>query len=233
MNCQTVRDSLTDFLDGRLPGGQKSGLGRHLAECRDCAARADELAEIRRMVRSLPERRVPEELSGQLRVIASHERSRRLKRMTWHSAFQGWLQDLKLASDNAMRPFALPIAGGLCSALAIFVMLMPTLGFRHNLNNDVPTALYTEASMIDMALIEMAPFNFGSNDEIVVEVSLDERGEVTGYTIPYGAKLSADIATQIGNVILFTSFRPATLFFQPTPSKLLVKFRRDQIIVKG
>jgi hypothetical protein len=38
---------------------------------------------------------------------------------------------------------------------------------------------------------------------------------------------------QIGNMILFTSFSPATAFGQPTAGRVWVSFRRSHIVVKG
>jgi hypothetical protein len=135
--------------------------------------------------------------------------------------------------DNSMRPWAVPTVGGLCSALILFVMLVPNLGFRRDFANDVPISLYTEASMVEAAMVEMAPFTMGKADEIVVEVSLDERGQITGYSLPGGIKIKPDVATGIGQVMLLSSFTPATLFGQPTPGRLLLTFRRSHIVVKG
>ena len=233
MNCETVRDSLSAFLDGQLPWGQRTALTGHLAECRRCGALARELAEVRTLMLASPRLRVPERLSSELTVLASHERARRIARMTWRTIARGWWADLRLAIDNAMRPLAVPFAGGLCSALVLFMLLVPNLGFRRNVINDVPTSLYTEASMVDAAMIEMAPFYLASDDEIVVQVSIDENGQIMDYSVPRGVKLTSDVSTAIGRVMLFTSFSPATLFGQPTPGKLLFTFRRNQITVKG
>jgi hypothetical protein len=233
MNCETVRDSLSAFLDGRLPGERRTAMTRHLAECRQCGARAHDLAEVRTLMLALPQRRVPERLSSELTVMASHERARRVSRLNWRTAARGWWADLRLAIDNAMRPVAVPFAGGLCSALVLFTLLMPNLGFRRDVINDVPIRLYTEASMVDAAMIEMAPFYLASDDEIVVQVSFDENGQIMDYSVPRGVKLSSDMTTAIGRVMLFTSFSPATLFGQPTTGKLLFTFRRNQITVIG
>jgi hypothetical protein len=234
MKCHSVRDSISAFLDGRLPAVEAGEVSRHLAGCRNCGVYAKDLTELRRLMRTMPQRRVPGAIESRLRVMASHQAARRVLHMTWGSLARGWLDSARLAIDNAMRPVALPFAGGLCSALVLFLILMPNLGFERKVSNDVPIALYTEASMIEPAMIEMAPFNKGSNDEIVIEVSLDEKGEITGYSIPEGVKISHDIATGITQMMLLSSFTPATLFGQPTPSKLLVSFRsRSGIVVKG
>lgn len=233
MNCQKALDSLSDFVDGRLPAAEMTLLSRHLSDCRQCGARAQQLADTRSLMLALSRRRVPRLLSSQLAVVASHERARRLARLNWRVLARTWVADLRLAVDNAMRPLAVPFAGGLCSALLLFALLMPNLGFRRNLIDDVPLSLSTEASMVDMGMIEMAPFSLEGNDQLVVQVSIDENGQITDYTLPKGLKLTADMSTAIGRVMLFSSFSPATLFGQPTPSKRLFTFRRNQITVKG
>jgi hypothetical protein len=207
---------------------------RHLAECRECRAYSDELARVRRLVRTLPRRRVPARLQSQLEVMASHAAASRAHHANARATLRHWFSKVLFSVDNAMRPIALPFAGGICSALILFLTLMPNLGFPRDVHNDVPIALYTEASMVEVAMIEMAPFNIGNNDEIVVEVSLDEKGQITGYSIPRGAKISHDLANGISQVMLLSSFTPATLFGQPTASKLLLTFRRERgITVKG
>jgi hypothetical protein len=233
MNCETVRDSLSAFLDGRLPAGRRTAMTSHLAECRQCGARAQQLAEMRDLMLALPQRRVPERLASELTVMASHERVRHLARLTWRTVAQGWMSSLRLAIDNAMRPLAVPFAGGLCSALVLFTVLMPNLGFRRNVIDDVPIRLHTEASMVDAAMFEVAPFYLESDDLIVVQVSIDENGEIMDYEVPRGMTMTSDMTAAISRVMLFTSFSPATLFGQPTTGKLLFTFRRNQITVKG
>ena len=128
--------------------------------------------------------------------------------------------------DNLMKPLALPFAGGLASALFLFGVLVPTLGFHHNFRNDVPIALYTDAS-----LEETAPF--GINDaETIVELTIDQRGRITGYSIPHGQD-SPQLEANIANMMFFSTFTPATWFGQPTSGKVLISFRRSHIIVRG
>lgn len=63
----------------------------------------------------------------------------------------------------------------------------------------------------------------------MVEVMLDKDGSVLDYSIPnnVNGKLRNDIA----NMILFTTFQPATELGMPVASRVLVSFRRDKINV--
>src|SRR5262249_18439005 len=155
-------------------------VSQHLAYCRECAARSDELFELRRALLQLPAAAPSPRLAMRLRVLASHERERRLSRSSFSAAVRDWSDRAKLVVDNLMRPLALPFAGGVLSALFLFSMLVPTLGFPHNFRNDVPTALCTQAS-----LEEVTPFGI-NNDETVVELTIDDRGQITDYSIPLG-----------------------------------------------
>jgi predicted RNA-binding protein (virulence factor B family) len=113
------------------------------------------------------------------------------------------------------------------SALVMFAMLVPSLAFPHNFRNDVPLwRLYT-----DPALQEMNPVDAG--DEIVVEVTIDERGRVQGYVVTQG-RMTPEIENNLeNNLVLFSRFAPATVFGRPTWGRVLVSFRRSQISVRG
>ena len=86
--------------------------------------------EIRQALRSIPRRTAPPQLNARLRVLASRERQRRLQRLTWKQRWQTALDHFQLIAKNSMRPLALPFAGGLCSAVMLFSMVM----LRHLLN---------------------------------------------------------------------------------------------------
>jgi hypothetical protein len=170
---------------------------------------------------------VPPALAARLQVAASYERARLLTRRNigiWTRHMAG---RCRLMIDNLMRPVALPFAGGLLSALVLFSMLVPTLVFERSVRNDVPiTFLFTGAS-----LEEITPFAL-SEHETVLELTIDERGRVTDYSVRRGV-LTPDMV----NVLLFSRFTPATAFGQPTWGKFKVTFRRTQntsdIVVRG
>ncbi len=226
MNCQTVRNSLSEFLDHRLAGHARTRVAGHLAECRECGNYLRRLSDLRDGLKSLPPAPVPQRLRTQLQVLASYERARWNATKTLPLALHAWAANIKLAMDNLMRPLAVPLAGGLVSALLMFGLLVPTLGFRPAVLNDVPTRLYTAAT-----LVEAAPLGI-NNDETVVAVYIDARGEATDYSVQQG-KVSPQMQADLSRMMFFSRFTPATWFGQPTNGKVLVSFRRINYVVRG
>lgn len=228
MSCQTVQKFISECLDQRLGPEKHERVMRHLACCRECATRAEQVRHLRDMLRNLPVATPPANLAARLRVLASHERERRLARVDFSTRLEHWAARLRLQIDNLMRPVALPFAGGLASALFLFSMLVPTLFFQFNFHNDVPiSAFYTEA-----AVVEAAPFNF-TYDDAVVELTIDEKGKVTDFSFPSGRLDRSAENNLIANLVLFSSYKAATLFGQPTSSKIVVSVRRSHIVVRG
>ncbi len=237
MSCEKVQKSISAFIDLSLGEEERENVREHLEICRVCHRRAEQVSRLRSALRTLPVAAPPAILASRLRVMASHERARRLAHMSWSALWHFYRDRLKLHADNLMRPFALPIAGGVLSALFLFSMLVPTLGqnlFRGNFVNDVPISLYTQP-----ALQEVSPFGIttdarvdGSFPDTVVEFTVDERGQITDYSIPAG-KDSQQLEADIANLVLFSTATPATWFGQPTSSKMLVSFRRSHIVVRG
>ena len=226
MSCEKVQKLISPFLDQKLAWEIRDDVSKHLADCRECATRSEQFLHWRRMLQHLPVAPPPASLRASLRVMASHERSRRLSRLNVRAWLQAWVDQTSLWVDNLMRPLALPFAGGVLSALVLFSMLMPTLGFRRSLHNDVPTVLYTQATME-----LMAPFGM-NEDETLVELTIDERGQISDYSFPEG-KRDQLLESNIANLVLFSQFAPATWFGQPTSGKILVSFRRSRIVVRG
>src|SRR6185312_6650768 len=74
---------------------------------------------------------VPADLTAKLRVLASHERTRRLSRVSLIARIEYWSDRARLFFDNLMRPVAVPFAGGVISAITIFSVLLPCLTFQH------------------------------------------------------------------------------------------------------
>jgi len=225
MSCQIVRDSLSEFLDQRLAGEERIRVAEHLARCRECAARLDRLSENRGRLRGLPPAPAPARLQTQLLVLASRERARWNSTKTLPLAWRTWAINFRLAIDNLMRPLALPFAGGLASALVLFSVLVPAFGFWPHIRNDVPIRLYTVATVV-----EVAPFI--NNDETVVELYIDNKGQATDYSVQQGV-ISPELQADLTRMMYSSRFTPATWFGQPTNGTVLVTFRRVKYEVHG
>jgi anti-sigma factor RsiW len=223
MSCQFVQESISGYLDNRLAQQERDSVALHLAVCGECAAFHGRLKALRETLRSLPPARVPKWLAIDLQVLASRELLRRRQTGSPSAMTQFWASRMKLLVDNLMRPMALPLAGGLASALFIFGTLMPTLGALHTPDHDRPTALLTEASVDNVA-------DFGARsksvDDTLIEIQIDSEGRMVDYYV-----LQGQMTSEIGNFLLFSTFTPATIFLQPTSGKIVI--RRSQIVVKG
>jgi hypothetical protein len=186
---------------------------------------------LNRALRGLRRPTSPVGMTTSLRVLASRERARAGHRSSWKSQLKNWFDHAQLAVENVMRPLALPIAGGVFSAVTLFsVWVVPTYPALARTGADVPTQLSTEARVKGFSSIGTA------GEDIVMDVVLDESGRVVDYKI-----LSAnmpDVASRrkLENMLVFgTTFVPATSFGQPTASKirLWLSSSRIGINVKG
>ena len=215
-----MHEMVSSLLDRRVTAKEKESVLAHLESCRQCGEEFESMRELRGALRQLDKPELPARLLEGLRTLALNERLRRLSHVGLSARAHRWAGRLQLVFENLMRPMALPFAGGVLSALVMFAMLVPSLAFPHNFRNDVPLwRLYTSPAL------EESPVSTGG--EIVVELTIDERGRVTDYTISRGKPT----AEQLNDLILFSRFAPATVFGRPTWSKVV--FRRSQISVRG
>ena len=167
--------------------------------------------QISRVLRQLPKRLPPANLRTSLRILASKDRIRR--NLTLRQQFETWAEKVQLSANNLMRPFALPAAGGLFSAVFLFsTWVVPTYPLRANTTFDIPTMLTTEA-----AIRGTVPVGVTSDGEAVVDVTIDELGRMVDYKIVAGAAVLANgtMRRRLENTLLFTEFIPATAFGKP------------------
>jgi len=226
MTCKHVQYSLSAHLDGCLSVGERQAVSEHLAGCPECRLRTRGLAQVRAAVGSLPPAVPPPHLNSALRVMASRERTRRLARQ---HPFREFADRFRLWADNLMRPLAIPLAGGLISAMLLFSMLMPSLAFPHNSSNDVQVALFTQP-----AVKAQNPFALPDED-FVVEVIIDGQGRMIDYTITQGPSVvkNSELRRAIENKLLFMEFTTATAFGKPRFGKMYLSFNRTNITVKS
>ena len=228
MSCEHVQELISPLLDRRLPAGEREKVLAHLQVCRKCDERLEAAQNQRKALLRMDRVSVPAGLTAKLRVMASHERERRLATATLASRFRYWSARTELWFDNLMRPFALPFAGGLLSALVIFSVLVPSLSFPHNFGDeafftspDGEVVLvdsrgepgYVQAGNLDPRIL---PLNIAIPDNAnAVTLTVDENGKVCGWYLSRG-KLTPELL----NVILFSQFKPATNFGLPTAAKV-------------
>jgi hypothetical protein len=132
-----------------------------------------------------------------------------------------------------MRPVALPVAGGVLSALLLFGALVPTLIFRHEIGNESPLSFTDPDGMVvnwrPGEIPRLEPVDaVVSSDENVLELTIDEEGRVADYAVRQG-QLTPEMLT----FIQFSQFTPAMFFGKPTWGKKLVVFPRHTRNVRG
>ncbi|MDQ6759045.1 MAG: hypothetical protein M3Z32_04140 [Acidobacteriota bacterium] len=161
-----------------------------------------------------------------MRVIASRERARNAVRK---SGSRGWFRHAGLTLDNLMKPLALPAAGGLCAAILLFMILVPTFSGAFYMGSamDVPTGLFTGPTVKSLAPIG---FQYGDAE---VDLRIDEQGRIVNYAIVGGQGPNDALHRSIENNLLFTQFTPATAFGVPITGTLRLSFRSSRIDVKG
>ena len=232
MNCKQVEPSLAAYCDGRLSGRERLDVAAHVAECAHCASASEGLLRVREVLQGLPGLDPPAELTTALRILASRERVRRVSGAGFGSLFGRWALLAKMWADDMMRPVALPMAGGLISAMILFALLVVPMVDGRGVSNvrDVPTPLFTEASFVSMG-----PFGLNDDDYIVVDVTVGSGGRMVDYSTPSGQQWvnNPEVRKSVENALLFTVFNPGTKFFQPKAGKVRLTLRRSQIEVKG
>src|SRR5689334_7682214 len=227
MSCDHVQELISPLLDRRISAGEREKVLAHLGACRQCAEHLEGIQSQRRMLLRMERPAVPADLTARLRVMASHERTRQQSRATLSTRVQYWYGRTQLMFDNLMRPFALPIAGGILSAMVIFSVLVPSLSFEHNFADQSFFAYPDGQVVVAASSGDYMPAERDNtprlermdavvpDDANVVTLTVDENGNVSDFSVARG-KLTQDIT----NIIMFSKFKPATFLGVPISSKV-------------
>lgn len=222
LSCQFVRSALWDHAGARLEEAEYSKISKHLLGCRECDRHSTEVSSLAIGLKHLPVRRPPSIVSMRLRVAASRDRSRRLMRLDMAARWKEFRKRARLTFDNLLKPLAVPAAGGLLASFLCFGVIVNNLHLDPTFSDDMPVGLY-RAVTID----ELSPFCFEGHD-VLVQLSIDRDGNVTDFMVPQ-EKPSADELREIGNLVLYSSFKPARAFGQPVSSKIFLLIQHSTI----
>jgi Putative zinc-finger len=220
MKCSQAKSLLSPYLDGAVTGTQMLAVSKHLDICAHCRQEYDLLRQTLQLLTSLGPRKAPDDLALKLRLAISREAA--------HSR-RPYLHDLWIRLDNAMRAFMVPATAGLASAVVIFGFLMGFLALPLRAGSDVPIMLNTapqlERSAFSNALGEI------KGDSLVIEAYVDSNGRVQDYRVLSNPDQPKDLPPQVKNILIFTTFRPATFMGRPTAGTAILSF--SKISVKG
>jgi len=221
MNCTDAKANFSGVLDSEIGGKGMQAVTQHLERCAACRAEMVKLSRTQRLVSGLGRKPAPPDLALKLRVMISQEVAAR-GRSRWEGVLVRW--------QNTVNAFMVPATAGMVSAIIIFGLLigvlMPT---QLSASNDVPTMLYTPPELASSPFgFEVGAFN---DNSLIVEAYVDANGRVQDYRILSAPENAKEIMPELKNMLIFTTFRPATTFGQPTSGRAILSFSR--ISVRG
>ena len=221
MNCSEARILFSPYLDGVLTGTQMQSLSRHLEGCESCTENYVSLRRTQQLLGNVGRRRAPADLALKLRVAISGEVARS-KRPLLGGA---WIR-----VENALNGFMVPVTAGLVAAVTVFGILMGSFALPLQASNsDIPININTAPQLKQAA--------FGNTLDSVHEGSLvivayvDSNGRVQDYRVVSDTDQAAQLLPEVKNMLIFTTFRPATSMGIPTSGRAVLSF--SKISVKG
>src|SRR5947199_1477389 len=220
MNCVQAKSLFSPYLDGAVTGRQMQELGHHLQTCSNCRPQYVSLRETQRLLGAIGRRKAPADLALNLRVTISQEAAR-FRRPRFPGLSARW--------ENALNAFMVPATAGLATAVVIFVFVMGFLAPLQADNPDVPLMLYTTPQLQQSAF--GTPLDSINDDSLVIEAYVDSNGRVQDYRILSNPTEAKTLLPQVKNMLIFTTFRPATSMGRPTSGKAVLSF--SKISVRG
>ena len=223
MTCLNAKSMLSAYLDGAITGKQMYSLDLHLQNCDSCHVEYESLRRTQLLLARIGRAKAPDDLSLHVRLAISREAAR---------SRQPYFGGLRIRLENALRVFMVPATTGLVATILVFGLLA---GF-------VTLPMPVEANTADVPLMlttgpELQPSSFGfatgaiGEDSLVIEAYVDSNGRVQDYRILSNPDELKDLPHPVKNMLIFTTFRPATWMGTPRPGTAVLSF--SKISVKG
>jgi putative zinc finger protein len=220
MTCVQAKSMLSAYLDGAITGRQMFSLNQHLQSCGKCGERYESLKKTQTLLSKVGRTKAPQDLSLRLRLALSHEAARQ-RQPLWGS--------FGLHLRNATRGFMVPATAGVVATVVIFGLLMGFITPVQANTSDVPLLISTGPELQQTGF----DMNLGAinEDSLVIEAYVDANGRVQDYRILSDPDKLHDLPHQVKNMLIFTTFRPATWMGSPRPSTAILSF--SKVNVKG
>ncbi len=222
MNCAEAKSLFSSYLDGAVTGAQMRAISEHVRACADCSQEYVALHQTQQLLAQLGRKKAPEDLALRLRVAISREAAR---------ARRPFLAGALTRLENTVNAFMVPAMAGLTTTIVIFGLLMGFLAapLMQADSPDVPLGLTTEPQLQQSAFGTTLDAIHG--DSLVIEAIVDANGRVQDYRILSNPKDSQAVLPELKNMLLFTTFRPATSMGRPTAGRAVLSF--SKISVRG
>jgi hypothetical protein len=234
MSCEYVQERISPILDQQVDPAERETVLAHMKSCRACSAHYEAMQNLRSALLSVDAPAMPANLRQKLQVLASHECARRVSRLTMAARVNHLRDRMHLLFDNIMRPFGLPVASGLLSAVLLFALLVPSLSFARRGGADGPTDLVTYPQIRDAGARGYVPEiedreSSEPEYETVLELTISPEGRVWNWKVVQGT-----LTPELKQMILLSKFEPATLFGQHAWGTAVIGYRHEfRYIVQG
>lgn len=213
--CFEMREGFSAYLDGAMSGVEMAVLSSHMDGCADCAAEFHAWRDVQNALAHVGPAVPPARLQAKLRAAIADEFAKGTH-LPWHR---------RLASiwDRTLAPLALRVSG----AMAVALVLLGGLAWAFatpiavQANDDgladlkAPRYLYSQVPAIPLAMSADVP--------VVIEARISASGRVYDYSVIEG-KLDPLVEQQLGQNLLASIFRPASVFGTPVKGHVVLTF---------
>ena len=219
MVCDAVQGKFTEYLDGRLNGAEMQEITQHVGNCYRCAREWNSLRSAQAALADLGRVPEPDNLLLKIRVAVSQERARARKSI---------LQVGGLVWRNTVGPFVLQASAGFASAVLLLgtVTLLVTMFAQPQpvqASNDEPLGVATAPRLMYLSSGVGQDDIGAASDPVVVEVYINNQGQVYDYRIVSGPK-DPTTRAQVENLLLLSRFEPARFFGRPVRGLAVLSF---------
>jgi len=219
MTCAYAKSLLSAYLDGDITGTQMYALDLHIQDCETCSQEYQSLRQTQSLMNRIGRAKAPDDMSLKIRLAISREAAR-VRQPIWGS--------FVLRLENSVRAFMVPATAGIFATIIVFGLLM---GFITPVKatNDIPLLISTDPELQSTGFgVSMGEIN---EESLVIEAYVDANGRVQDYRILSDPDKLKDLPHPVKNMLIFTTFRPATWMGSPRPGTAILSF--SKISVKG
>ncbi len=219
MKCREAQKLMSPYLDAEVARDQMSALQAHMKRCVACSVRYRGMQRTQAAVGSLGRKTAPPELGLKLRVAISREAAS-ARRSRWEMLGVHW--------ENAFNALMVPATGGLLATVLTFGVLINLLMPSPIPDtNDVPTNFYTPPQL------QTTPFEIAIDtaraEPLIVEAVVGADGRIQDYRVLSGGENGSAMLSELKNMLIFATFRPATSFGRPTVGRAVLAFSKIQV----
>ncbi len=215
--CTSTQTSFSQYLDGAVSGRRMQEIARHLDGCAACAQEFAAIRALQQTLASIGPLKAPADLGVKLRLAISHERMRTPSVL---------LARFGVRWDNLFRPLLLQASAGFAGAVVLVGSIMLLLGMvaapEPVMANDEPLGAVTMPHFLYSAT-QQHPISTPRDETIVVEASVNARGEVYDFDIVSGPS-DPGVRTQIIDQLLSCVFQPASVFGGAVRGRVVLTF---------